>query len=211
MSHYGFGLMEMTESSSRFELYRGFGKRVFDFAVALLVLPLVMPVVVILALLIALDGSNPFQHQYRVGKNGRLYRMWKLRTMTKGADKGVVHRRGREAVNKPNLRDNSRRTQLGDFLWQSSLDELPLFFNVLIGDMSLVGPRPMLMSQMAFYPGGDYCDLRPGLTGLRQISTAPYMTLSECAACDTRYSETLSFGRDLKILAAMIQTVLRPT
>ena len=173
MIHYEFGLLAMSRSSSRFELYREFGKRGFDVALTLLVLPIVLPVVAILALLIALDGGNPFQHQYRVGKNGHLYRMWKLRTMTKGADKGVVHRRGHEAPNKPNLGDNSRHTELGEFLLQSSLDELPLFFNVLIGDMSLVGPRPMLVSQMALYPGRDYYDLRPGLTGPRQISTPP--------------------------------------
>ena len=211
MSNYEFGLLEMFESSSRSEVYREFGKRVFDIALTLLVLPIVLPVVAILALLVALDGGNPFHSQYRLGKNGRLYRMWKLRTMTKGADKGLVHRRGREAVNNPNLMANSWHTELGDFLRQSSLDELPLFFNVLIGDMSLVGPQPMMVSQMALYPGRDYCDLRPGLTGLRQISTPPYMTLSECAACDTRYSQILSFGGDLKILAATIKTVLRPS
>ena len=210
MSNYEFGLLEMFESSSRSELYREFGKRVFDIALTLLVLPIVLPVVAILALLIALDGGNPFQYQYRVGKNGHLYRMWKLRTVTKGADKGVVHRRGREAVKKPNPVEASWRTELGDFLLQSSLDDLPQFFNVLIGDMSLVGPQPMLVSQMALYPGRDYCDLRPGLTGLRQVSTPPSMTLSECAACDTRYSQTLTFGGDLKILAATIKTVLRP-
>ena len=201
MSNFAPGLLERIGSSSQSEFYREYGKRVFDIALTLLILLVILPVAAILTLFVALTGRNPFYYQYRVGKNGRVYRMWKLRLMAKDSDSGLEHRRGPAAVGEPGL------ATLDRLLRQFSFDELPLLFNVLIGDMSLVGPQPMTVSQMALYPGRDYGNLRPGITGLRQISTSPYITLSEGAACDTNYNRTLSFENDRKILAATIRTV----
>ncbi len=108
---------------------------------------------------------------------------------------------------KQKLVNDPRITSLGRFLRASSLDELPQFFNVLVGNMSLVGPRPMKVSQKALYPGEDYYDLRPGITGLWQISDRHRTTFAERATYDSRYNRILSLASDLAILAATVKVV----
>ncbi len=211
MSRYNSKFFETVVTPSHSELYRALGKRVFDLAMTLLTLPFVLPLIGILALLIALDGGNPFYSQDRVGKNGRIYRMWKLRSMVKDADAGLQHDRSHEWGSGQNFGDDPRLTRLGQFLRRSYIDELPQVFNVLIGDMSVVGSRPMTVSQKALYPGEAYCDLRPGITGLWQTSGRHHMTLAECAVYDSHYNRTLSLTSDLAILAAAVKAVLRST
>ena len=197
--------------------YRTGLKRVFDSVLILLAAPIVLPILGLLALLVARDGSSPFYFQDRIGREGRVYRMWKLRTMVPDADACLeAHLHAdpnlREEWNsKQKLIDDPRVTPLGRVLRKCSIDELPQLWNVLTGDMSLVGPRPMMVSQKEMYPGHDYYDLRPGITGPWQISDRNNADFAERAGHDANYNAELSFARDLLILTATVRVVLRGT
>lgn len=210
-------ILGTTVGSPRSKLYRRSGKRVFDMALALLALPIVLPVIVLLALVIAVTGGKPFYSQDRIGKGGRVFRMWKLRSMVKDADACLeLHLRNdpdlrREWDSTQKLVEDPRITRFGRFLRKSSADELPQLFNVINGDMSLVGPRPMMVSQKALYPGEDYYDLRPGITGNWQISERHLTTFAERADYDVIYNRTVSPMIDLVILANTVKVVLRNT
>ncbi|MGB3246914.1 MAG: sugar transferase [Sulfitobacter sp.] len=195
------------------KLYRAFGKRALDVGLTLLALPFVVPIIAVLAFLVALDGGKPFYAQARIGKNGRVFRMWKLRSMVNDADACLErHLRSdpdlrREWESKQKLADDPRVTRLGQLLRSTSADELPQLFNVLIGDMSLVGPRPMMVSQKALYPGEDYYDLLPGITGPWQVSARHLSAFADRAGYDSRYNSSLSFVSDLRILATTVKVV----
>jgi lipopolysaccharide/colanic/teichoic acid biosynthesis glycosyltransferase len=109
------------------------------------------------------------------------------------------------------LREDPRVTPLGRLLRRSSLDELPQLWNVLAGDMSLVGPRPMMPCQQALYPGEAYYRLRPGLTGPWQVSDRHASAFADRARFDRDYEQALSLATDLRILAATLRAVLRGT
>ncbi|WP_425040400.1 sugar transferase [Primorskyibacter sp. S187A] len=199
-------------------VYRSVFKRAFDLAiVALLALP-VMTVVLICALLVlARDGANPFYRQKRIGLNGEHFWMWKLRSMVPNADKelqgylaGNADARA-EWEHSQKLRVDPRVTPIGQFLRKSSFDELPQLFNVFRGDMSIVGPRPMMTSQRSLYPGTAYYAMRPGITGYWQISVRNECGFSERAFYDTAYFCDLSFFTDLKVLWRTVHVVLRGT
>lgn len=197
--------------------YRNGFKRVLDIALILATLPIVLPVVLILAAFVALNGGQPFYSQPRVGMNGRVYRIWKLRTMVRDADarldsylrENPVLRH--EWLTKQKLLNDPRITPLGRILRKSSLDELPQLFNVLIGDMSLVGPRPMMVSQEEMYPGRAYYRLRPGITGPWQVSDRNESRFAERARFDDEYDRSLSLKGDVALLAATFRVVLRGT
>ena len=148
-------------------LYRSSIKRSLDILLVLMALPVVLPLVLVLALVVLMDGSNPFYAQERVGRGGRRYRMWKLRSMVADADTRLqghldTNPEARaEWDETQKLRHDPRITRFGRILRKSSLDELPQLWNVLIGHMSLVGPRQMLPEQQAMYPGSSYYGLRP--------------------------------------------------
>lgn len=209
MSNHNSSFFERVGSPRQSDLYRTLGKRVFDIVVTLLILPIALPIIGVLALVIALGGGAPFYSQDQIGKNGRIYRVWKLRLMSK--DVGVCHRGRNERGTGPDDINAIRLTALGHFLRESSLDQLPLLFNVLAGDMSLVGPRAMVTSPTALYPGGDYYDLQPGITGHCETSDWHRLTLSQRADRDARYNRTLSLANDLAILAGAFKAVLRRT
>ncbi|PRY19847.1 lipopolysaccharide/colanic/teichoic acid biosynthesis glycosyltransferase [Aliiruegeria haliotis] len=198
-------------------LYRQCGKRLIDLALVLLALPLVLPVVTVLAACIALDRANPVFVQKRIGKDGKVFRMLKLRTMVPDAEARLEAHldldpaAAREWERTQKLRHDPRVTWVGRFLRKTSLDELPQLWNVLVGDMSLVGPRPMMESQMPLYPGSAYYDVRPGLTGPWQISARNEAEFASRATYDTRYSETLSLGADIGILLRTVTVVIRAT
>jgi exopolysaccharide production protein ExoY len=172
----------------------------------------------VLVAVLKVTGHSPFFTQERVGLGGRSFRLWKLRTMVADAearlqdhlqkDDAARQRMGRlpEAVTAI-----PRITEFGQFLRKSSLDELPQLWNVLVGDMSLVGPRPMLVDQQELYPGSAYYALRPGLTGTWQISDRNQSTFAQRAEFDADYERHLSFFKDLKILLATVNVVLRAT
>lgn len=198
-------------------LYRNAFKRLLDIAAILGALPVVLPVVMILGLLVALDGGSPFYAQMRVGRHGRRFRMWKLRSMVMDADARMAeylaaNTEAREEWDRTQkLREDPRITRLGRFLRKSSLDELPQLWNVLTGDMSLVGPRPMMIAQQAIYPGTAYFALRPGITGFWQTAGRNRTTFAARAAYDTRYDEALSLATDVAILLRTVAVVLRGT
>jgi lipopolysaccharide/colanic/teichoic acid biosynthesis glycosyltransferase len=194
--------------------YRDFGKRLFDVILTVMALPFILPIVAILAFIIALDGGKPFYFQTRIGKGGRHYRMWKLRTMVRDADACLEHHLRdnpdlrREWDSNQKLLNDPRITSIGHFLRASSIDELPQFFNVLMGDMSIVGPRPMMVSQKSMYSGKAYYDLLPGITGPWQVSARHLSTFVGRVNYDTRYKQSLSFTADLAILVATVKVVL---
>jgi exopolysaccharide production protein ExoY len=192
-------------------------KRFFDVAVSLLAAPFALAVVGVFALMIWWDGGKPFFSQPRVGKGGRIFNLWKLRTMAPDAEKRLQEHLAADPLarveweTKQKLENDPRITRLGKYLRKYSVDELPQLLNVLVGDMSLVGPRPMLPEQRQHYPGTAYFSMRPGLTGLWQISERNGCTFVERALHDTRYSGMMSFSADLWILLQTPMVVLRGT
>ena len=198
-------------------LYRHRVKRGFDIVVVLLASPIMLLTIGVLALLVARDGGNPFYIQSRVGMNGRIYQMWKLRSMVVGADQKLEEHLAadpqarQEWDSTQKLKSDPRITRFGRILRKSSMDELPQLWNVLIGDMSLVGPRPMMPSQQDLYPGLAYYRLRPGITGPWQVSTRNDSSFAERAHFDQEYDRTGSLSTDLGLLIRTVRVVLRAT
>ncbi|SDW99808.1 Sugar transferase involved in LPS biosynthesis (colanic, teichoic acid) [Ruegeria halocynthiae] len=192
-------------------------KRAVDLVFVVLALPIVLPFILGMAALIACDGTNPFYGQKRVGRNGKLFTMWKLRSMVPNAytqlDRYLADNPAarKEWDETQKLKNDPRITALGRVLRKTSLDELPQLFNVLTGDMSLVGPRPMMPDQQGLYPGTAYYALRPGITGLWQVSDRNEGSFASRADFDATYSECLSFRTDLSVLFATAGVVLRGT
>jgi exopolysaccharide production protein ExoY len=202
---------------AQFGLYRRYAKRVIDLIIVLMTLPAVIPVILILALYIKLDGGPAFYVQNRVGRGGRIFRMWKLRSMVLDADKKLQDLLDHdpdarsEWNDTQKLKRDPRITPVGQVIRKTSLDELPQIWNVLVGDMSLVGPRPFLPEQSAMYFGRDYYDLRPGLTGLWQVTDRNGTSFSARVVSDSRYNEQLSLKTDMGILLETMTVVLRGT
>ncbi|WP_116132945.1 sugar transferase [Tropicimonas sp. IMCC34043] len=190
-------------------------KRAFDLALVLLTAPIWVPVVAALAALVALDGASPFFFQDRVGRDGRKFRMVKLRTMVPDAEEklGKLLAADPELAEEwrvsQKLRHDPRVTAIGRLLRRTSLDELPQLWNVMTADMSLVGPRPMLVSQQDLYPGTAYYRFRPGITGAWQIHGRNESSFSGRAAYDNFYARKSSFGVDFSILMRTVNVVLR--
>ena len=171
-------------------------KRGFDFLVSLIALVILCPVLIVIAILIRLEskGSAIFK-QERAGKSGKPFVFYKFRTMRKDADPyGPSPKSGQD----------SRLTKIGKFLREYSLDELPQLYNILKGEMSLVGPRPLYMSQMAEWNERQKKRLliKPGLTGLAQINGRGELAQEEKLELDVQYVETVSFWNDMRILIA---------
>lgn len=197
--------------------YRDFGKPFFDSLVVLATSFLVVPLIVVLGALVALDGGSPFYKQKRVGRSGRIFTLWKLRTMVTDADTRLVayldaNPSARvEWEKNQKLKDDPRVTPIGRLLRKTSLDELPQILNVALGDMSLVGPRPMMVDQESMYPGTSYFILRPGITGLWQISERNDSSFSDRAIYDNDYESKLSFLGDVAIMFKTVRTIFRGT
>lgn len=197
--------------------YRRIWKRALDIALVVVASPILLPLTIILAFLIRLNGHNPFYVQRRVGRNGKVFRMWKFQTMVPNAES--VLRRYVEANPKARaewnahqkLKNDPRITMIGRFLRKTSMDELPQFWNVLIGNMSLVGPRPMMVDQKSLYPGTSYYRMRPGITGLWQISDRNNCEFKDRAKFDEDYERVISLRADISIMARTLGVVLRGT
>lgn len=198
-------------------LYRATLKQMFDLTVIILAAPLIVPFIALLALMVAIDGGNPFYRQTRVGLGGRHYTMWKMRTMVANADAALTaHLDANPAAAAEwhltqKLKDDPRITRIGRLLRKSSLDELPQLLNVFRGEMSLVGPRPMLPEQQDMYPGTAYYKLLPGITGPWQVSARNETSFAARAHFDSRYERSVSFIGDLKMLASTVRVVARAT
>ena len=207
--------------SERQGLYLRVIKRGFDVVAVLAAAVFVVPLVMLLALLVSLDGGRPFYWQDRVGRGGRLFRIWKLRSMDVDADRLLeAHLAANPAARAEwnrtqKLKDDPRITPLGRLLRKSSLDELPQLWNVLVGDMSLVGPRPMLPDQTELYPEKAYyrayCQLRPGVTGFWQVWARNETAFSARAHHDSLYFRRVSLWTDLFVLLVTVVVVLRGT
>ena len=198
-------------------VYRRAGKRALDVLLVLVSAPVILLILLPLVILVALNGGKPFYTQQRVGRHGRLYRMWKLRSMVPDADARLQAHLDADAEARAEwnhaqkLRHDPRITPFGRILRKSSLDELPQLWNVLKGDMSLVGPRPMLEEQRALYPGQDYYLLRPGITGTWQVSSRNDSSFAGRARFDALYNRKLSLGTDLRLIFATFAVVWRAT
>ena len=197
--------------------YNRFGKPVFDGVLVIISLPIVLPLIFIAACLVALDGKTPFYWQKRLGKDGREFSILKLRTMMPDADEALesylrVNPKARlEWEHKQKLLQDPRVTWIGRILRKTSLDELPQLWNVLKGDMSLVGPRPMMGEQRDLYPSETYYRMRPGITGLWQVSDRNDTSFADRAAYDVEYYRNLSLRQDVSLLIRTFSVVLRGT
>lgn len=207
----------MDRAPRRTGLYRGYFKRAFDILAVLLAAPFVLPVVLLMGLLVMRDGGSMFYTQARIGRGGKVFRIWKLRSMVVNADKKLEEYLASDPVARAEwnehqkLKNDPRITAAGRLIRKTSLDELPQLWNVLRGDMSLVGPRPMMPDQKALYPGRAYYRLRPGLTGFWQISDRNETSFAGRAAYDTQYARRLSLPTDVMVLCATVWVVVRGT
>ena len=197
--------------------YHSYAKRLIDLFLVILSLPAVSLVILGMAVAVALDGGKPFYSQLRVGRNGKTFRIWKIRTMVKDADakleayldQNPAARAEWDATQK--LKNDPRITKVGRILRKTSLDELPQLWNVLTGSMSLIGPRPMMVEQKDQYPGEAYYALRPGITGFWQVSDRNNCDFADRAVYDDDYARQVSFGTDAQVLLKTVKVVMDAT
>jgi undecaprenyl phosphate N,N'-diacetylbacillosamine 1-phosphate transferase len=171
-----------------------------DFLLSALMIIAVSPILIIIILVLTVYyRGNPFFTQRRPGLNERIFLVVKFKSMVnKFDDEGNL------------LPDADRITGMGRFLRKSSIDEIPQLFNILFGDMSFIGPRPLLVSYLPYYTEREKRRhrVRPGITGLAQVSGRNNITLPERLELDVQYVETLSFANDMKIAVRTVQNVL---
>jgi len=197
----------------KLEDWQVFFKRAVDLLLASLVLVLSSPLLLIIAIAIRLDspGSVIFR-QLRVGRNGGEFTVWKFRSMRTDAEAQVETLRTQNEASGPlfKIRNDPRRTRMGRFLRRTSLDELPQFWNVLRGDMSFIGPRPALPSEVQEYAPWyrRRLEISPGITGLWQVSGRSDLTFDEMVLLDIYYIENWSPFMDLRIALKTIPTVI---
>lgn len=203
--------------SRQYGLYRSGLKRALDIVLVVLAATVVVPVVLIIAVLVMCGGHTPFYWSERVGRGGRVFGMMKLRTMVHDAHDcleaylATDPEAAAEWAETQKLKFDPRITAFGRILRKTSLDELPQLWNVLIGDMSLVGPRPMMPTQRGIYSGSAYYELRPGVTGPWQVSDRNDCGFAKRADFDLEYHGSLSFTNDLRLLGRTTVVVLRGT
>lgn len=190
-------------------------KRVFDFLAATCGIIILSPLMLIIAILIKSEDHGPiFYKQVRVGKNGKTFKMYKFRSMFVNADKMLDKLKEQNDVDGPmfKMKDDPRVTKIGHFIRKHSLDELPQFFNVLKGDMSLVGPRPPLPSEVVEYSEYDKQRLLiiPGCTGLWQATERNEVGFNEMVQLDIEYIKKAGFLFDLWIIWKTIIIVFKP-
>ena len=184
------------------KIYVSAGKRALDIFLSAVCLTAALPVIAATALVVrATLGSPVIFRQQRPGLNGRPFVLYKFRSMT-----------GAEARDVQSLPDEARLTRVGRWLRKLSLDELPQLWNVLLGDMSLVGPRPLLMEYLPLYGARQARrhEVRPGITGWAQVNGRNALTWEEKFELDVWYVEHVSFRMDMKILALTLLRLVRP-
>lgn len=182
-------------------MYQKYIKRMLDIILSFIALIVLSPVFLIVAILVRIKlGSPVIFHQQRPGYQEKIFKLCKFRTMTeaKDADGNL-------------LPDAERLTSFGNFLRKTSLDELPELWNILKGDMSIVGPRPLLVGYLPYYTKKEQLrhSVRPGLTGLAQVSGRNFIAWDDRLAKDVEYVQNLSFLMDIKILWKTVMVVLK--
>lgn len=188
-------------------------KRAFDIVFALVILGLTWPIMLVVALLVKLTSKGPviFQ-QVRVGQRGRYFNCYKFRSMCADAEEKKKLLMHLNEADGPvfKIKSDPRITPIGAFIRKTSLDELPQLFNVLKGDMSIVGPRPPIPSEVELYSPRERGRLavRPGLTCLWQVSGRSNVSFERWVELDLLYIETMSFRNDLKIVMQTVPAVL---
>lgn len=182
-------------------MYRHFFKRLFDFLIALVALLVIWPVLLIVAIWLhfANKGAGAFFTQERPGRNGKIFKLFKFKSMTDERDK-----------NGELLPDEYRLTPVGRFVRATSIDELPQLINVLKGDMSLIGPRPLLVQYLPLYTPEQMRrhDVRPGITGWAQVNGRNAISWGDKFRLDVWYVDNLSLWLDVKIIFITIKKVL---
>lgn len=182
-------------------MYRNFVKRLLDICISLTGIAVLSPVYLAVFILVRIKLGKPAVFtQERPGRREKIFKLYKFRSMTDQRDEqGEL------------LPDEVRLTSFGRWLRATSLDELPEFFNILRGDMSLIGPRPLLVKYLPYYSGEEKRrhDVRPGLTGLAQVMGRNALGWEERFGYDVEYVDHLTFGMDLKIIGMTIGTVLK--
>ncbi|KCZ86278.1 MULTISPECIES: sugar transferase [Hyphomonas] len=188
-----------------------------DIVIASIALVFVFPLLLVVGILIRLqDGGRAVYAQKRYGQNGRTFKCYKLRSMVANADERLQEilatnpaaraewEETQKFVNDPRI------TPLGHFIRKTSIDELPQLWNILRGDMSLVGPRPIVENEIAKYGEfyRDYCAVRPGLTGLWQVEGRSNTTYEERVQLDVKYTRTRTFTGDFMIMLRTVPAVL---
>ena len=194
-------------------LYAALAKRALDLAVAVLTLALLCPLLLVVALAIRFDSRGPAVfRQQRVGRGGRPFTVYKFRTMrvARPGDEVKLFRDENGTVSHK-VRNDPRVTRVGRLLRKTSVDELPQLLNVLKGDMSLIGPRPELVSIVEGYQPWQHRRhlVRPGITGWWQVSGRSDKPMHENTELDLYYVDRLSFGMDVKIVARTLSVVVR--
>ncbi|MBA2522892.1 MAG: exopolysaccharide biosynthesis polyprenyl glycosylphosphotransferase [Solirubrobacterales bacterium] len=191
-------------------------KRIFDLLMASAGLILFAPFFAVIAVLIKLDSQGPvIFSQIRAGRGGRPFRIYKLRTMSDDAEARLDGLIDFNQLDDPvfKLRDDPRVTRVGRFLRRFSIDEVPQLLNVLVGEMSMVGPRPEQVELVERYSGDELAKLgiKPGVTGPMQVFGRGELTFNERIAVELEYVENASLGRDVRILIHTLPAVLRGT
>ena len=183
-------------------MYKNYLKRIFDFSIALVGLICISPILLVLIVVLhfANEGAGVFFTQERPGKDEKLFRLIKFKTMNERKD-----------ANGELLPDKYRLTKTGKILRSLSLDELPQLFNVLKGDMALIGPRPLLVKYLPLYSPEQHRrhEVRPGITGWAQVNGRNTLTHTKKIEYDVWYVDHISFKLDIKILLMTIHNVLQ--
>lgn len=181
-------------------MYKKYYKRVIDFIISLILIILLSPLLILAIIILSISNQGkPFFFQQRPGKNCKIFTIMKLKTMNdKKDDKGNL------------FPDERRLTIIGRFVRKTSIDEIPQLINVLKGDMSLIGPRPLLVSYLPFYTDEERFrhSVRPGITGLAQVNGRNTVSWDKRLAFDVEYVKNISFKNDIFIVLNSIKVVL---
>ncbi len=210
-------ISEVVEFYNLKSFYAVKGKRLLDIFLILVGAPFVLPLILGIAIFVKLDGGPAIYRQRRIGIGGKEFDFLKFRSMVPNADL-MLEKHLKECPaaaaewhKHQKLEHDPRVTKFGRFIRMTSLDELPQLWNVLVGDMSLVGPRPMLPEQQVLYPGREYGLMKPGITGLWQVSDRNNVEFSHRAVFDSDYARKIGFWFDLKILFRTVGAVCNAT
>lgn len=206
---------EISSSEVRDKKTYAFFKRAFDIASSLIAIIVFSPIILIIAIAVRVDTKGPivFGHT-RIGKNGSPIKVYKFRSMVQNADEvfnNFTEEQKREYYTNFKLDNDPRITKVGDFLRKTSLDELPQLFNILIGNMSVVGPRPIVQKEIEKY--GIYANkmfsVTPGLTGYWQANGRSDTSYDERVQMDMYYIDNRSFSMDIKIIFKTVVSVIK--